>query len=85
MYAAGGEALMAQRYVILPGTPVLVSQDGGELRPHTLRSQLQFEKPSRMDNKTATFQDSGMFIVVDRKDVTLSEYNGHARTVRWGF
>jgi hypothetical protein len=45
---------------------------------------MQFKKPASQDHKTATFQDGSRSIVVDRKDVALSDYDGQAGTVQWG-
>ena len=68
----------------MPGTPVVVSQAGGSHRVETLRGPLQFREPISMDDKTATFQDMGRTIVVDRKDVALSEQCGQGGTNTWG-
>jgi hypothetical protein len=75
--------MMARWYVILPGTPVMV-RDGAALKPQTLRGPLQFKEPAKMDHKTVTFEDGGRSVVVDRKDVALSDYDGLAGTVQWG-
>ena len=63
---------------------MLISQDGVELRPQTLRGPLQFKEPAKIDDKTLTFQDGSRTIVVDRKDVALSEQVGQAGSVQWG-
>jgi hypothetical protein len=75
---------MDRWYVIMPGTPVVVSQGSGGPRVETLRGPLQFREPISMDDKTVTFEDGDRTIVVDRKDVALSEANGQGGTVQWG-
>jgi len=67
---------MSTWYVILPGTTVAVSRDGGDFRTRMLRRMLQFREPTETTDESMTFVKGPWRVLVKRANVVISRYNG---------
>ncbi len=63
-------------YLIVAGTALEVSRDGGEFAPQTIRKQLQFDQPVELSDEHALFSRGPWRFRAMRKDVIKSVHGG---------